>query len=85
MDVRALFDQIRKFDTPTICNALEVVRAAFTMASRGSFSAAFPAPAHRGLCEDCDVRSWEPYDAAEETSFSATTSTLRSRTSRAFP
>jgi hypothetical protein len=44
MDVRALFDQIRKFDTPTICNALEVVRGKrFTNGfTRQRLIAAFP-------------------------------------------
>jgi len=26
MDIRTAFEHLRKFDTPTICNALEIVR-----------------------------------------------------------
>jgi regulator of RNase E activity RraA len=67
MDVRALFDQIGKFDTPTICNALEVVRGkrfinGFT---RQRLLAAFPKlPPIVGYARTAMFRSWEPYDAA---------------------
>ena len=46
MEARALFDDLRKFDTPTICNALEIVRGRrFSMGfTRQRLLAAFPTP-----------------------------------------
>ena len=58
MNTGALFEQLRKFDTPTICNALEVVRGKrFTNGfTRQRLIAAFPeAAAHRRLRADRDV------------------------------
>jgi regulator of RNase E activity RraA len=67
MDTAALFDQIGKFDTPTICNALEVVRGKrFTSGfTRQRLIAAFPKlPPIVGYARTAMFRSWEPYDAA---------------------
>jgi len=67
MDVASLFDQIRKFDTPTICNALEVVRGQrFTTGfTRRRLIAAFPKlPPIVGYARTAMIRCSEPFDGA---------------------
>jgi regulator of RNase E activity RraA len=65
MDVASLFDQIRKFDTPTICNALEVVRGQrFTSGfTRQRLIAASPKlPPIVGYARTVMIRCSEPFD-----------------------
>ena len=67
MDARGLFEQIKKFDTPTICNALEIVRGKrFTNGfTRKTLIAAFPKlPPIVGYARTAMFRSTEPYDPA---------------------
>jgi regulator of RNase E activity RraA len=62
-----LFDQLRQFDTPTICNALEVVRGErFTHGfTRRRLLAAKPnAPAIVGFARTAMIRTAEPFDPA---------------------
>jgi len=67
MDTRAAFEHLRKFDTPTICNALEVVRGkrfinGFT---RRRLLASFPAlPPIVGYARTALFRCSVPFDAA---------------------
>lgn len=66
MDVAALFDAIRRFDTPTICNALEIVRGArfVTGFTRQRLLAAFPAqPPIVGHARTVRIRCSVPYDS----------------------
>ncbi|MBI1396780.1 MAG: RraA family protein [Betaproteobacteria bacterium] len=68
MDVQALFAEIGRFDTPTICNALEIVRGArFTRGfTRRQLVAAFPdRPAIVGFARTAMIRCSVPYDSAE--------------------
>jgi regulator of RNase E activity RraA len=66
MDSAALFDHLQKFDTPTICNAIEVaIGARFTSGfTRRTLIAAHP-KAHPivGYARTCLVRCSVPFDA----------------------
>lgn len=67
MNTRALFEHLRKFDTPTICNALEIVRGArFTSGfTRERLIAAFPKlPPIVGLARTAQIRCSAPFDQA---------------------
>jgi len=67
MDPSALFDHLRKFDTPTICNALEIVRGErFTTGfTRQRLLAAFPTlPPIVGYARTARLRCSVPFDAA---------------------
>ena len=67
MDTRAVFEQLRKFDTPTICNALEIVRGKrFTSGfTRHRLLDAFPAlPAIVGYARTAQFRCSVPFDSA---------------------
>jgi regulator of RNase E activity RraA len=67
MDHSPLFDQLRKFDTPTICNALEVALGArFTTGfTRQRLIAAFPKlPPIVGFARTVTIRCSVPFDAA---------------------
>ena len=67
MNVRSVFEHLRKFDTPTICNALEIVRGArFTTGfTRERVIAAFPKlPPIVGLARTAQIRSSTPFDGA---------------------
>jgi regulator of RNase E activity RraA len=67
MDMRALFDHLRTFDTPTICNALEIARGhRFTSGfTRQRLLAAFPAlPPIVGYARTARLRCSVPYEAA---------------------
>lgn len=68
MDVQALFEDIGRYDTPTICNALEIVRGRrFTTGfTRQTLIAAFPAlPPIVGYARTAMIRCSEPYEGAE--------------------
>jgi regulator of RNase E activity RraA len=65
MNTGALFEQLRKFDTPTICNALEIVRGKrFTNGfTRQRLIAAFPKlPPIVGFARTVMIRCSEPFD-----------------------
>jgi regulator of RNase E activity RraA len=65
MASNALFDELRKYDTPTICNALEIVRGArFTTGfTRARLLAAKPAaPAIVGYARTVTIRCSTPFD-----------------------
>jgi regulator of RNase E activity RraA len=67
MDSRVLFDHLRMFDTPTICNALEIVRGRrFTSGfTRQRLLAAFPTlPPIVGYARTARLRCSVPFDAA---------------------
>jgi regulator of RNase E activity RraA len=67
MDTRAVFEHLRKFDTPTICNALEVVRGKrFTSGfTRQRLLASFPAlPPIVGYARTALFRCSVPFDPA---------------------
>src|SRR5262249_6554879 len=67
MDARAVFEQLRKFDTPTICNALEIVRGTrfITGFTRQPLPAAFPAlPPIVGYARTAQLRCSVPFDSA---------------------
>ncbi len=67
MDTRAVFEHLRKFDTPTICNALEVVRSKrFTSGfTRQRLLASFPAlPPIVGYARTALFRCSAPFDSA---------------------
>jgi len=67
LNVRSVFEHLRKFDTPTICNALEIVRGArFTTGfTRERVIAAFPKlPPIVGLARTAQIRSSTPFDGA---------------------
>jgi regulator of RNase E activity RraA len=67
LNTRALFEHLRKFDTPTICNALEIVRGArFTSGfTRERVIAAFPKlPPIVGLARTAQIRCSAPFDQA---------------------
>jgi regulator of RNase E activity RraA len=66
MDTAALFAHLRKFDTPTICNAIEVaIGARFTTGfTRQTLIAAHPKAAPIvGYARTCIVRCSVPFDA----------------------
>jgi len=66
MAARDLFDHLRTFDTPTICNALEIVRGLrFTTGfTRQRLLAAFPAlPPIVGFARTAKLRCSTPFDA----------------------
>jgi regulator of RNase E activity RraA len=65
MNPNALFEELRKFDTPTICNALEIVRGArFTNGfTRQRLLAAKPAaPPIVGYARTVTIRCSTPFD-----------------------
>jgi regulator of RNase E activity RraA len=65
MDARNLFEELRKFDTPTICNALEIVRGGrFTTGfTRERLLAAKPAaPPIVGFARTVTIRCSTPFD-----------------------
>lgn len=65
MDVQSLFDEIRRVDTPTICNALELVRGVrfVTGFTRERLLAAFPgAPPIVGYARTVRIRCSVPYE-----------------------
>jgi regulator of RNase E activity RraA len=67
MDTTKLFAELRKFDTPTICNALEIVRGGrFTTGfTRERLLAAKPAAAPIvGFARTVSIRCSTPFDAA---------------------
>ena len=67
MDTTELFAHLRKFDTPTICNAIEVaIGSRFTTGfTRRTLIAAHPkAPPIVGYARTCTVRCSVPYDMA---------------------
>ena len=67
MDIRTTFEHLRKFDTPTICNALEIVRGKrFTSGfTRQRLLASFPAlPSIVGYARTAMFRSSIPFDPA---------------------
>ncbi|MEO8629208.1 MAG: RraA family protein [Betaproteobacteria bacterium] len=67
MDARGLLEQLRTFDTPTICNALEVAQGArfITGFTRQTPIAAFPKlPAIVGFARTVQIRCSEPYEGA---------------------
>ncbi len=67
MGTQALFDHLRKFDTPTICNALEIALGSrFTTGfTRQRVIASFPKlPPIVGYARTVTVRCSVPYDAA---------------------
>lgn len=67
MDTAALFEQLRKFDTPTICNALEVALGArlTTGFTRSRLVAAFPKlEPIVGFARTAVIRCSVPFDAA---------------------
>jgi regulator of RNase E activity RraA len=67
MDMNELFAHLRKFDTPTICNAIEVaIGSRFTTGfTRRTLIAAHPkAPPIVGYARTCIVRCSVPFDAA---------------------
>ena len=67
MEHTALFDLLRKFDTPTIVNALELAGGgrAITGFTRHTLIAAFPAlPANVGYARTASIRCSTPFDPA---------------------
>src|SRR5258708_3828303 len=69
MDARALFDELRRFDTPTICNALEIVRGErFTTGfTHRRLLAAFPTrPSIVGYARTARLRCSVPFDPARK-------------------
>jgi regulator of RNase E activity RraA len=67
MDTPALFEHLKKFDTPTICNAIEVaIGARFTTGfTRQTLIAARPKAAPIvGYARTCTVRCSVPFDAS---------------------
>ena len=67
MDNTALFEQLRRFDTPTIVNALEIAGGgrAITGFTRKTLVAAFPAmPAIVGYARTVSIRCSTPFDPA---------------------
>jgi regulator of RNase E activity RraA len=68
MDITGLFDHIRKFDTPTIVNALEIARGGrFTNGfTRQTMIAAFPKlPPIVGFAKTVTIRSSTPFDTVQ--------------------
>jgi regulator of RNase E activity RraA len=66
MDTKYLFEQLRDYDTPTICNALEIVAGGrlTTGFTRRTLIAAFPKlPAIVGYARTATVRCSTPFDA----------------------
>jgi len=67
MDIPALFEHLRKFDTPTICNALEIALGGrfITGFTRQRVTAAFPKlPPIVGYARTVSVRCSVPFDPA---------------------
>lgn len=65
MDAQSLFDEIRRVDTPTICNALELVRGVrfVTGFTRERLLAAFPgSPPIVGYARTVRIRCSVPYE-----------------------
>ena len=67
MDTGSLFEHLRRFDTPTIANALELARGQRTITgfTRRTLIAAFPQlPPIVGFARTVTIRSSTPYDPA---------------------
>jgi regulator of RNase E activity RraA len=67
VDTGSLFEQLRRFDTPTIANALEIARGQriITGFTRQTLIAAFPnLPPIVGFARTATIRSSTPYDPA---------------------
>ena len=67
MDTGSLFEHLRRFDTPTIANALEIARGQRTITgfTRRTLIAAFPQlPPIVGFARTVTIRSSTPYDPA---------------------
>lgn len=67
MDTGSLFEHLRRFDSPTIANALEVARGqrSITGFTRRTLIAAFPQlPSIVGFARTVTIRSSTPYDPA---------------------
>lgn len=67
MDTGSLFEHLRRFDTPTIANALEIARGQRTITgfTRHTLIAAFPKlPPIVGFARTVTIRSSTPYDPA---------------------
>ena len=67
MDTGSLFEHLRRFDSPTIANALEVARGQRTITgfTRRTLIAAFPQlPPIVGFARTVTIRSSTPYDPA---------------------
>ena len=67
MDTGSLFEHLRRFDTPTIANALEIARGQRTITgfTRQTLIAAFPQlPSIIGFARTVTIRSSTPYDPA---------------------
>ena len=67
MDPGSLFEHLRRFDTPTIANALEIARGQRTITgfTRRTLIAAFPQlPPIVGFARTVTIRSSTPYDPA---------------------
>ena len=67
MDTASLFEHLRRFDSPTIANALEIARGQRTITgfTRQTLIAAFPQlPPIVGFARTVTIRSSTPYDPA---------------------
>lgn len=67
MDTASLFEHLRRFDSPTIANALEIARGQRTITgfTRRTLIAAFPQlPPIVGFARTVTIRSSTPYDPA---------------------
>jgi len=67
MDASALFEQLRQFDTPTICNALEIAKGArFTtgFTRQRLLAASAKLPSIVGYARTVMIRCSEPFDGA---------------------
>jgi regulator of RNase E activity RraA len=67
MDTHSLFSHLRKFDTPTIANALEIAQGKRSTSgfTRKTYLAAFPKlPAIVGFARTATIRCSTPYDPA---------------------
>ena len=68
MDVKALFEHLRQFDTPTICNALEIATGKGKVSgfTRKTLIASSPRlPSIVGFARTASIRCSTPYDAAQ--------------------
>jgi regulator of RNase E activity RraA len=68
VDTGSLFEHLRRFDSPTIANALEIARGQRTITgfTRRTLIAAFPqSPPIVGFARTVTIRSSTPYDPAE--------------------
>ena len=68
MDMQELFSHLREFDTPTICNALEIAsgrRDAATFTHRTLIASSKRLPAMVGFARTATIRCSTPYDPVE--------------------